>query len=353
MLGTRGVRLGLLYPRLYEMQVRALFARRRAGPGQRRRGDGPAGRLRARARARTRADRARRARGGHDAACRVGTMIELPRACLQADRIAERADFFSFGTNDLTQTALGFSRDDIEAPPARPLHRHQDPRPLAVRDARHAGGRAADQDGRLARAPGAPAADARRLRRARRRPRLDRVPRTPPASTTSRARPTACRSRGSPPPSRRSGPGRRVGASRPARPRRARLRQRSTGLTTRWRGRRTLGDRLVVVTFRVGAELREAISSTLEDEAEVVYLSDLDHGGAGGRARLGPGAAVAEPGARARGTGGVRADRERGARAARVGRRRRRALRAPRARGAGGLQRGRLRAGRWPSTCSR
>ena len=45
---------------------------------------------------------------------RVGTMIELPRACLVADRIAENADFFSFGTNDLTQTGLGFSRDDIE-----------------------------------------------------------------------------------------------------------------------------------------------------------------------------------------------------------------------------------------------
>ena len=44
----------------------------------------------------------------------VGTMIELPRACFQADVIAEFADFFSFGTNDLTQTALGFSRDDIE-----------------------------------------------------------------------------------------------------------------------------------------------------------------------------------------------------------------------------------------------
>jgi pyruvate,orthophosphate dikinase len=44
----------------------------------------------------------------------IGTMIELPRACLQADRIATDADFFSFGTNDLTQTALGFSRDDIE-----------------------------------------------------------------------------------------------------------------------------------------------------------------------------------------------------------------------------------------------
>jgi pyruvate,orthophosphate dikinase len=44
----------------------------------------------------------------------VGTMIELPRACFVADRIAKHADFFSFGTNDLTQTALGFSRDDIE-----------------------------------------------------------------------------------------------------------------------------------------------------------------------------------------------------------------------------------------------
>ena len=43
-----------------------------------------------------------------------GTMIELPRACLRADEIARHADFFSFGTNDLTQTALGFSRDDAE-----------------------------------------------------------------------------------------------------------------------------------------------------------------------------------------------------------------------------------------------
>jgi pyruvate,orthophosphate dikinase len=45
----------------------------------------------------------------------VGTMIELPRACFVADRIAGVADFFSFGTNDLTQTALGFSRDDVES----------------------------------------------------------------------------------------------------------------------------------------------------------------------------------------------------------------------------------------------
>jgi pyruvate,orthophosphate dikinase len=50
--------------------------------------------------------------GGPPAA--VGTMIELPRACFVADRIAGVADFFSFGTNDLTQTALGFSRDDVE-----------------------------------------------------------------------------------------------------------------------------------------------------------------------------------------------------------------------------------------------
>ena len=45
----------------------------------------------------------------------IGTMIELPRACFVADRIAEHAEFFSFGTNDLTQTALGFSRDDVES----------------------------------------------------------------------------------------------------------------------------------------------------------------------------------------------------------------------------------------------
>ena len=43
-----------------------------------------------------------------------GTMIKLPRACVRADEIAEHADFFSFGTNDLTQTTLGFSRDDAE-----------------------------------------------------------------------------------------------------------------------------------------------------------------------------------------------------------------------------------------------
>jgi pyruvate,orthophosphate dikinase len=52
--------------------------------------------------------------GGSELRVHVGTMIELPRACFVADRIAKVADFFSFGTNDLTQTALGFSRDDVE-----------------------------------------------------------------------------------------------------------------------------------------------------------------------------------------------------------------------------------------------
>jgi pyruvate,orthophosphate dikinase len=118
MLGTRGCRLGILYPEIYEMQVKAIFraAKRAAEPphleimiplvnyeheleilrdmcvqigneeGLTERQD-----------------------------YTVGTMIELPRACFVANRIAQFADFFSFGTNDLTQTALGFSRDDAES----------------------------------------------------------------------------------------------------------------------------------------------------------------------------------------------------------------------------------------------
>ena len=60
------------------------------------------------------ADRARRRACARASDYTVGTMIELPRACLIAEQLAHHADFFSFGTNDLTQTALGFSRDDIE-----------------------------------------------------------------------------------------------------------------------------------------------------------------------------------------------------------------------------------------------
>jgi pyruvate, orthophosphate dikinase len=113
MLGTRGVRLGILFPALYEMQARALFAAATRVPGSRVEVMVP---LVAYERElelmRGLIERVAEQEGhsGH----LIGTMIELPRACFQADQIARDADFFSFGTNDLTQTALGFSRDDIE-----------------------------------------------------------------------------------------------------------------------------------------------------------------------------------------------------------------------------------------------
>jgi pyruvate,orthophosphate dikinase len=118
MLGTRGCRLGLQFPEIYEMQVRAIVRAARAV--EQRTGEAPlveimhplvgfAEELR-RLRALTVAVAAEE--GEVEYLC--GTMIELPRACVRADEIAEHADFFSFGTNDLTQTALGFSRDDAE-----------------------------------------------------------------------------------------------------------------------------------------------------------------------------------------------------------------------------------------------
>jgi pyruvate, orthophosphate dikinase len=113
MLGTRGVRLGILFPALYEMQARALFAAARRVPGSRVEVMIP---LVAYERElelmRALVERVAREHDQPDHL--IGTMIELPRACFQADQIARDADFFSFGTNDLTQTALGFSRDDIE-----------------------------------------------------------------------------------------------------------------------------------------------------------------------------------------------------------------------------------------------
>jgi pyruvate,orthophosphate dikinase len=118
MLGTRGVRLGILYPEIFEMQVHAIMRAAKAvadpphpeimiplvayeheieimrdlvvGVGK---------------------EHGLKEREDYT----VGTMIELPRACFIANRIARHADFFSFGTNDLTQTALGFSRDDAES----------------------------------------------------------------------------------------------------------------------------------------------------------------------------------------------------------------------------------------------
>ena len=125
----------------------------------------------------------------------VGTMIELPRACLLADHIAEHADFFSFGTNDLTQTTLGFSRDDIEAKFLSPYIEEKilDSSPFEThRRARRRRPRAdGGQEGPLGQARHR----ARRLRRAWRRPRRAFTSSVTPAWTTSAARRTACRSR--------------------------------------------------------------------------------------------------------------------------------------------------------------
>ena len=121
MLGHRGCRLGVSYPEIYEMQARAIFeaaiaVARETGTAPipeimiplvmtkrelditRAQVDGIAAQVFAEA--------------GTTIEYLVGTMIELPRACLTADAIAESADFFSFGTNDLTQTTFGLSRDD-------------------------------------------------------------------------------------------------------------------------------------------------------------------------------------------------------------------------------------------------
>jgi pyruvate,orthophosphate dikinase len=121
MLGTRGVRLGLLHPEIYEMQVRAIARASRAV--RKRTGHAPALEIMIPLVAYERELELVRARvidvAGEEGLAygedyNVGTMIELPRACLIAGRIAHHADFFSFGTNDLTQAGIGFSRDDIE-----------------------------------------------------------------------------------------------------------------------------------------------------------------------------------------------------------------------------------------------
>jgi pyruvate,orthophosphate dikinase len=113
MLGTRGVRLGILFPELYEMQARALFAAAARVQGSRIEVMVPLVAYERELQLMRALIERVAAEHAHDGYL-IGTMIELPRACFQADRIARDADFFSFGTNDLTQTALGFSRDDIE-----------------------------------------------------------------------------------------------------------------------------------------------------------------------------------------------------------------------------------------------
>jgi pyruvate,orthophosphate dikinase len=134
MIGTRGVRLGVVKPGLYAMQVKALMA---AVAALRERGLDPVVEVMipltvtreelalARSWVQTELDaavtsnkdRLKAGTGGYRGKMNVtiGTMIETPRAALRADEIAEESDFFSFGTNDLTQMAFGFSRDDVES----------------------------------------------------------------------------------------------------------------------------------------------------------------------------------------------------------------------------------------------
>ena len=121
MLGHRGCRLGITYPEIYEMQARAILE---AALAVEKAGGAPVqleimiplvafkaelDMLAARIKAVAEAIRKER---GKVPAYMIGTMIELPRAALRAGEIAQTAEFFSFGTNDLTQTALGLSRDD-------------------------------------------------------------------------------------------------------------------------------------------------------------------------------------------------------------------------------------------------
>ena len=202
MLGTRGVRLGVIKPGLYAMQVRALMeaaldrvdagghpiveimipltvSRVRNWPSPARGSSRPSPRR-----------WPRRRPAGQEGAkdtgrleVLIGTMIETPRAALRAGEIAEEADFFSFGTNDLTQMTFGFSRDDVEG---RMMSAYLEQgllkrNPFEVVDP--------DGVGELVRlgyraGPGDPARpEDRRLRRARRRPRVDRHL-LPPGSTT-------------------------------------------------------------------------------------------------------------------------------------------------------------------------
>jgi len=123
MIGTRGVRLGVVKPGLYAMQVRALMA---AAAALRERGGKPIVEVMipltvtreelalARSWVQTEIDAALKGMRKKPVVT-IGTMIETPRAALRADEIAEESDFFSFGTNDLTQMTFGFSRDDVES----------------------------------------------------------------------------------------------------------------------------------------------------------------------------------------------------------------------------------------------
>ncbi len=123
MIGFRGCRVGILYPEIYEMQVRAIIE---AAIKLKKEGHNPKPKIMLPLIGHVNEMKILRERvvkvieevfekEGTKIDYQVGTMIEVPRAALTADQIAEYADFFSFGTNDLTQTTFAYSRDDAEA----------------------------------------------------------------------------------------------------------------------------------------------------------------------------------------------------------------------------------------------
>jgi pyruvate,orthophosphate dikinase len=121
MLGHRGCRLGITYPEISEMQARAIFEAAAALTKKKKKVFpevmipliGTAAEFLNQKEIVEKVAQEVRKKTGVTFPYLIGTMIEIPRACLVADQIAEEAEFFSFGTNDLTQTTYGFSRDDI------------------------------------------------------------------------------------------------------------------------------------------------------------------------------------------------------------------------------------------------
>ncbi|WP_458412098.1 pyruvate, phosphate dikinase [Schinkia sp. CFF1] len=122
MLGLRGCRLGMIHPEIYEMQAKAIFyaIAKLMDKGLAVKSEimiplvGHVNELREMRQLVVNAAAQVQEETGREFHYLIGTMIEIPRAALTADKIAEEADFFSFGTNDLTQTTFGFSRDDAE-----------------------------------------------------------------------------------------------------------------------------------------------------------------------------------------------------------------------------------------------
>ena len=183
MLGHRGCRLGITYPEIYEMQATAIFEAAAAvikETGERVEPEIMVPLIATKKELdilKAMIDRVGKSvmeQAGVKVPYLVGTMIELPRAALCAAEIAETAEFFSFGTNDLTQTVYGLSRDDaasfLGVYQRLGIFEHD---PFVTLDPVGVGElvRIAADRGRAAR----PGPQARHLRRARRRPRLDPV----------------------------------------------------------------------------------------------------------------------------------------------------------------------------------